>query len=71
MKAISSSSLMKGLLVTLIGDVARVFGNVAKGLQIGLAVLLFQKCGAFFVRRIAKLPLDRPRTKHSTVLDGL
>jgi hypothetical protein len=62
---------MKSLLVALIGDVTREVGDVAKGLQIGLAMLLLQKRGAFFVRRIAKLPLNGTRTKHGTVLDSL
>jgi hypothetical protein len=51
--------------------VTREVGDVAKGLQIGLAMLLLQKRGAFFVRRIAKLPLNGTRTKHGTVLDSL
>lgn len=71
MKAISSSSLMEGLLLALIGDMTWEVSNVAKGFQIGLAVLLFQKRGPFFVRRIAKLPVNRPRTKHGSILDGL
>jgi len=71
MKAISSSSLVKSLLVALIGDVTREVGDVAKGLQIGLAVFLFQKRGSFFMRRIAKFPLDRTWTKHGTILHSL
>jgi hypothetical protein len=71
MKAIPSSSLSKGLLVALIGDMTREVGNVAQGLQIGLTVLLFQKRSPFFVGRIAKVPLNWSGTKHRTILDRL
>lgn len=71
MEAVPSSSLTEALLVALIWDVTRKVGNIAKGLQIRLAVLLFQKQGPFFVRGIAKLPLNWPGTKDSTVLARL
>lgn len=71
MEAIPSSLVVKGLFVTLIRNVAWKIRNVAEWLQIGFAMLLFQKLGPFFMRRIPKLPLNWSRAEHGTILGRL
>lgn len=71
MEAIPASLVVKGLLVTLVRNVAWVVGNIAERLQVSLPVLRFKKRCPLFMRGIPKLPLNWARAKHGPILGGL
>lgn len=71
MEAIPPSLVAKGLLVTLVRNVAWIVGNIAERLQVSLPVLLFEERCPLFMRWIPKLPLNWARTKHGPIFGGL